>query len=358
MAPRARYALVAVTLVVVSAVAVAVALQADPSSLRGRVDPDNLAVGPPLPTLEGGTEWINSAELGPADLDGKVVVYDFWTYSCINCIRTLPHLRAWHDRYAADGLVIVGVHTPEFLFEHSRANVEDATDRHRVDWPVVMDNDMAIWNRFGNAYWPTKYVADRQGRLRYRHIGEGAYGETEAVIRSLLGVGDGEPPAAAAGQGDDQPAASAGVTHETYLGLRRGDVGADRGTHTYPAVGALEPGEARLVGRWTASDERVTAESAGAAVVLAYRSREVNLVMTPPPDGSGPVDVIIELDGEPLPEDFRTPDTSVGPDGETFVRVDHNGLYRLVLGPGIGEHELRLTSSRGGLSAFAFTFGA
>lgn len=357
MASRGRYAVVAAALVAVSAFAVVFALRVDPASLAGGVDPDNLPVGPAVPGVEGGVAWLNSPELGGADLGGKVVLYDFWTYSCVNCVRTLPYLRAWYDRYAADGLVIVGVHSPEFNFERSRANVEAATARLGVTWPVVMDNDLAIWQRFGNAYWPSKYVADRTGRLRYRHIGEGAYEETEEVLRVLLGVDEAAPRAAPPGAGD-RGLADGAVTAETYLGLRRGATGAQRGEATYGEPGPLAPGEARLAGTWFADDERVTARSAGAAVVLAYRAREVNLVMTAPPGGSGPAEVAVELDGEPLPPAYRTADTVVAADGATVVRVEVDGLYRLVLGPAVEERTLRLTVRAPGVSAFAFTFGA
>ena len=343
-------------LTVLAVAAVVVAAQTDPDRLGStRVDPDRLPVGPDAPSLAGGTGWLNSPALARADLAGKVVIYDFWTYSCVNCVRTLPYLRAWHDRYRHDGLVIVGVHSPEFDFERSPANVEAATRRLGVAWPVVVDSDRAIWDRFSIAYWPTKYVADRDGRVRYRHIGEGRYEETEDVLRSLLGLDPASPRAVT--PGDETPAGETEeITAETYLGLQRGTTGARPGRATYPEPGPLVPGEARLVGDWEAGDQSVTAASPGAAIVLGYRAGEVNLVLTVPA-GAAPVDVVVERDGKPLPPEARTVDTVVDPGGATAVRVDHPGLYRLVGADGVAEHVLRLTVGDAGVAAFAFTFG-
>ena len=355
---RLRYGLPAAALVLVSVGAVLVAANTDPDRLGNRsTDPRTLPAGKPAGPLDGATGWINTPALAPGDLAGKVVVYDFWTYSCINCVRTLPHLRAWHERYARDGAVIVGVHSPEFDFEYARANVESAVRRLGVTWPVAVDNDKTIWDAFRNAYWPTKYVADRDGRIRYKHIGEGAYQETEDVLRSLLGVDPASPRATLpAGRHDgDPPPAGDAITPETYLGTTRGTAGARPGLITYSEPGPLATGECRLAGPWGAEAQKVTAAAAGAAIVLAYRSREVNLVMTPPKGGA--VDVQIEVDGRPLPPELRTVDTVVDSSGGTYVHVDHDGLYRLVLGPGVAEHTVRVTARQPEVAAFAFTFG-
>ncbi len=348
-------------LVVVAVAAVLFAARTDPGRLGiGNVDPQRLPAVGAAPGLEGGRGWINSAPLTGADLAGKVVVYDFWTYSCVNCVRTLPHLRAWWDRYRADGLVIVGVHSPEFDFEHARGNVEDATRRLNVSWPVVLDNDLAIWDRFANQYWPTKYVADRTGQVRNRHIGEGRYEETEDVLRSLLGVDPASPRATEAAAENGQPSeAQQNITRETYLGTLRGSTGARLGRATYPepGPGSLASGEARLVGDWETDGQSVTARSPGAAIVLSYRAAEVNLVMTDRPL-SDPVEVVVELDGAPVPPEARTPDIVVDGSGATVLRVDHDGMYRMVRGEKVGEHTLRLTARGPGTAAFAFTFGA
>ena len=358
MNARLRFGLPAAALALISVGAVLAAARTDPDRLAGRsTDPQRLPAGQPAGPPDGATGWINSPPLGAGDLAGKVVVYDFWTYSCVNCVRTLPHLRAWHDRYARDGVVIVGVHSPEFDFEHARANVEAAVRRLGVTWPVAVDNDKAIWDSFRNSYWPTKYVADREGRIRYNHIGEGGYQATEDVLRSLAGV-DPESPRAAApagGDGDPPTAAGDGITPETYLGTTRGTAGARPGLITYPEPGPLAAGECRLAGPWGAEPQKVTAAAPGAAIVLAYRAREVNLVMTPPRTGA--VEVQVELDGQPLPPERRTVDTVVDERGATFVRVDHDGLYRLVLSPAVEAHTVRLTARQPEVAAFAFTFG-
>lgn len=355
---RLRYGIPAAALVALSVGAILLAAHTNPSRVgAGSTAPQQLpAAQSPGGPLTGATGWINSAPLGPADLAGKVVVYDFWTYSCVNCVRTLPYLRAWYDRYGRDGLVIVGVHSPEFDFEHAQGNVEAATRRLGVTWPVALDNDKAIWNAFENAYWPADYIADRDGHFRYKHIGEGGYKETEDELRNLLGVNAASPRAASPAGGDDSAAAvNDQITPETYLGVERGTEGAHSGLSTYPAPGPLATGDTRLVGTWTADPENVTASDAGASIVLAYRADEVNLVMTPP--SSGAVDVQVEVDGHPLPADFRTPDTVVEPGGATVVHVDRDDLYRLVRSPKVEEHTVRVTARQPGLSAFAFTFG-
>jgi len=365
--PR-RFLIAAVVLVVVAIGAVVVARSVDPSRLSGtKVDPTKLAVGKAAPGLTGARGWLNSAPLGPGDLAGKVVVYDFWTYSCVNCIRTLPYVRSWYDRYGRDGLVVVGVHSPEFDFEKVHANVQKAVTRLAVTWPVALDDDMAIWDRFDNHYWPAKYVTDRQGRLRYTHSGEGEYGVTEDVIRNLLGV-DPASPRAGAANGPAEDDTATGTTRETYLGVERGSADAQAGPATYPEPGAISRHEVRLVGEWVADAQSVEARAPGAAVVLSYRAKEVNLVFNPPvgpagPAGpgseavTGPVDVVVTLDGEPLPAADRTPDTVVEADGTTLVRVDRSDLFRLVVTPSSDDHLLRLTATSPGVRAFAFTFG-
>jgi len=353
---RLMYGVLALLLVVAAVAGVVVASGSDPSSVSGSVDTEHLPVGPPPPSMSLAKGWINSEPLTTADLRDKVVVYDIWTYSCVNCVRTLPYLEAWYDRYAADGLVIIGVHSPEFEFEKDHDNVADATQRLGVDYPVALDDDMDIWNAFGNQYWPAKYIADRKGRVRYLHFGEGGYEESEAVIRTLLGVKADEPFATVDDANPDRPELDRPVTAETYLGVLRGSTGAPLGASTSPEPGDLALGDARLVGAWTSGNEEVESDEAGAAIVMRYQAGEVNLVMAAP-DGA-PIDVTVELDGLPLAPAFRTPQTMVDESGATFVRVTASDLYRLVLAPEIGDHTLRLTARAPGLQAFAFTFGA
>jgi thiol-disulfide isomerase/thioredoxin len=349
-----RYLLMAAALVAVAVAGVLAAVHTNPTKLSaGGTNLSDLPVGPQAPAVNG-KGWLNTAPLTKADLAGKVVVYDFWTYSCVNCVRTIPYVRSWYDRYRQDGLVVIGVHSPEFDFEKNHANVARAVRDLGVTWPVAFDDNMDTWNAFNNQYWPAKFITDRQGRIRYFHPGEGSYSETEDVIRSLLGLPASAPRAAAPRGGStlqqDQP-----VTPETYLGLERGTAGARLGPATYPDTGTPPPDTARLGGSWSAAGQYVAATRAGAAIVLHYRAREVNLVLSPA--SSGPVDVIVLLDGKPLPPAFRTTQTMVDGQGRTFVRVGAADLYRLALGPAVEDHVLRLEAEGPGVEAFAFTFG-
>ena len=252
-------------LVVVAAVAVFVAAGTSPSTIAGYQniesidDLDVLREGP-QPSLTIGQGFLNTKPLTDNALKGKVVVYDFWTYSCINCVRTLPYLRAWHERYARDGLVLVGVHSPEFQFEKDHGNVRDAVKRLDVTYPVVFDDDMDIWNAFKNQYWPAKYVTDRDGDVRYAHFGEGEYSQTENVLRVLLGVDQDSPRAADPRQPESK--LTAAVTRETYLGTERG--GTTR---------------VKLGGRWSEHEEHVESTTAHEVLDIEYLAGEVNLVM-------------------------------------------------------------------------------
>jgi thiol-disulfide isomerase/thioredoxin len=353
---RRVYLWAALGLVVLSVVAIWIASQADPSDTVAAIDVKNLPVGRPVPEVRP-KGWLNSPPLVAADLSGKVVVYDFWTYSCVNCVRTLPYLRAWYDRYRNDGLVIVGVHSPEFDFEKDHGNVEQAVSRLKVTWPVALDDDMAVWGAFANRYWPAKWITDRQGRIRYFHPGEGSYRETEDVIRSLLGVVGSSPRAQDPKEPQTAPDEVAqNITQETYLGTERGSV-AEEGQHAY------QPGDLRLhqpglAGTWQGGPQEIRSVSPDASLSLRYLAREVNLVMAPGLPGTGPVDVTVALAGKPIPESFRTADIRVDDHGATYVQVQASDLYRLAFGPRVEQHTLRLTPRLPGLEAFAFTFGA
>ncbi|MCU1360247.1 MAG: alkyl hydroperoxide reductase/Thiol specific antioxidant/Mal allergen, partial [Ilumatobacteraceae bacterium] len=190
-----RYLFAALALVFLAAGAVVFASRANPSSLGGA---DATGDGSTAPALEA-KGWINSAPLTQADLAGKVVVYDFWTYSCVNCVRTIPYVRSWYDRYKDDGLVIIGVHSPEFDFEKNHDNVAKAVTKLGVDYPVALDDDMAIWHEFANQYWPADYIFDRSGHEADTHFGEGGYDDTENLLRKLLGVAASSPRAVVKG---------------------------------------------------------------------------------------------------------------------------------------------------------------
>lgn len=317
--------------------------------------------GGPLPVLgrapgfDGGTRWFNSAPLTQARLRGRVVLVDVWTYSCINCLRTVPYLRAWHERYAAAGLTIVGVHAPEFAFERSAGNVADAIRREQVRWPVVQDNDLAIWNAWGNQYWPTQYLVDAQGRVRTVEIGEGDYAERERNIRALLAeAGRARVPGGAPVRpaGAEQPGGHL-ITPESYLGAARamsfdGD-GVVAGPHDYPALPStsLPTSHLRFAGRWNVGRERALAGK-GAALQVGFRARKVFLVLSSP---GRPRQVRVELDGAPLPDRLAGDDVR---SGRLTVRADR--LYRLVELPATGDGTLTLRPAPG-VRGYAFTFG-
>jgi len=288
----------------------------------------------PAPDFVGIDEWLNSKSLTMQELRGKVVLVDFWTYSCINCLRTLPHLEAWYRMYRKDGFVVVGVHTPEFAFEHVPSNVRAAADRLGVRYPVALDNEYGTWNAYGNQYWPAEYLIDRNGQLRHAHFGEGDYGGTEAAIRSLLGEKPGSP--ASDRLRDLTPSGS--LTPETYLGYGRIDrfTGSKlypdkEATYSFPP--ALGKDDFAYGGRWTVRVQRIVAGK-DARLELRYYARKVYLVL----GGHGTVQVLV--DGKP----------------HGVVRVTSDRLYTLVDRDSIEEATLELRFSPG-VSAYAFTFG-
>lgn len=350
---RLGYLVAAGVVAALAVSAVVVAAGSNPSSVAGKVGVRNLTVGPKAPARLDAKGWLNSAPMTAADFRGKVVLYDFWTFSCVNCVRTIPHVRAWWDRYRADGLVVVGVHSPEFEFEKKHANVSAAVQHLGVTWPVALDDDMTIWNAFNNQYWPAKYITDRQGRIRYRHFGEGGYDETENVVRALLGVPSSAPRAGKAPMTD--ATTNVVINPETYLGTDHPRPTIQAGTRDYPEPGTVTAPDVGLAGVWTAQGEYVNAERAGSSMVLGVHAREVNLVMAT--KGGTPVDVDVELDGKPVPVGDRGASLHAGADSKTLVTVQASDLYRLIAAPGVEDHQLRLTATAPGLVAYVFTFG-
>jgi len=286
----------------------------------------------PAPSLAGGGNWFNSPPLTMQKLRGKVVLVDFWTYSCINCLRTLPQLEAWDAKYRKDGLVIVGVHTPEFAFEHVPSNVKGAISRLDVKYPVVQDNDYKIWNAYSNQYWPAEYLIDRKGDVRHAHFGEGEYDRTEKLIRSLLGVDRGSLTEVR----DQTPEGE--LTPESYIGYSRAErfVGGElqpgrAATYRFPPT--VPQDDLALDGRWTVLQERAIA-GPGAKLRLRFHAAKVYLVL----GGKGRVDVVVD-----------------GTKQQT-VRVNGDRLYTLVNSKRTLDSllELRFTP---GVAAYAFTFG-
>jgi thiol-disulfide isomerase/thioredoxin len=283
--------------------------------------------------------------------EGKVVLLDFWTYTCINCLRTLPQLKAWDAAYRDDGLVIVGVHTPEFAFEKDAGNVERAIADNGIRYPVVQDNEYGTWTAYGNRFWPAKYLIGADRQLRYIHFGEGAYDTTEAAIRSLLAEA-GDPSLGAAARASAATADPGARTPETYLGYERaeGFVVPPRpgiSTYTAPAAGELGLDQFAYGGRWRVGREAATAIR-GATLSLGFQARRVFLVLG---SARGPGRVQVLLDGERISDDAAGGDVSGG-----NASVTRQRLYRLVDLADAGRHTLELRFDPG-ISAYAFTFG-
>ena len=325
--------------------------------------PPPLPVLGAMPPLPPGATWLNGSPVSREQLKGKVVLIDFWTYSCINCLRTLPHLRAWAEKYRNQGLVVIRVHSPEFAFERDLANVREATRKLQVTYPVVLDNDLAIWKAFQNRYWPAHYFIDARGQIRHVHYGEGAYARSERVIQQLLkeaGRKGGATALVDPKASGSQAAAPSGPlpSPETYLGFER----ADR-----CASGALLPPAARnyalpadlalnhwgLAGRWWVDSEKATSSSPGGRLVYRFRARDLHLVLGPGASNR-PVRFRMRIDGAP-PGDSHGSDTDALGNGV----VQQHRLHQLVrLRTGSERaHTFAIEFLDPGVQAYAFTFG-
>jgi cytochrome c biogenesis protein CcdA/thiol-disulfide isomerase/thioredoxin len=306
-----------------------------------------LGVAPEFADTE---KWFNSPPLTLAGLRGKAVLLDFWTYTCVNCLRTLPQVEAWYRKYKGDGLVVVGVHTPEFPFERIAANVEDAIDANGVTYPVVQDNEYGTWDAYGNQFWPAGYLIDASGNIRYVHFGEGGDRATERAIRSVLA----ERGAKRLGGETNvhlQVPSKTTTTPESYLGLSRLERFANKplrpGTREYQAPSELLPNELAYSGRWTLALEGATA-AGNSSLDLNFGARRVFLVLGSP---GKPRKMEVLLDGSPIPDSLAGPDVHGG-----IVTVDGQRLYSLVDLPKVEHHTLTLRLASG-ISGYAFTFG-
>ncbi|MBE7209463.1 MAG: redoxin domain-containing protein [Gluconacetobacter diazotrophicus] len=289
----------------------------------------------PAPEFAGIKGWLNGGPLTMAALRGKVVLVDFWAYSCINCIRTLPFLEKWQAEYGPKGLQVVGVHTPEFRFETKPANIESAIRRFNINYPVAEDDDMATWKAFNNQYWPAEYLIDRQGNIVRVHAGEGEYDVTENAIRRLLGV-DG-----AVGTENGADLARIG-SPEMYLGSDRVENLASPqaprpGTQDFTAPNALPLNRFALEGRWTLAPEQATLATGTGRILLHARSGKIFTVASSPK----PVMVAVTVDGKP----------------QAPVTIRESRLYTLFDSTDYGEHQVELSVPAPGLSVFTFTFG-
>jgi thiol-disulfide isomerase/thioredoxin len=295
----------------------------------------------PLSALDRAPVWLNSEPLTAEALRGRVVLVDFWTFSCVNWLRTLPYVSAWAERYADRGLVVVGVHAPEFGFEHDLDNVRRATAELGVGYPVVIDNDFAIWRAFGNRYWPAVYLVDRDGRVRFRHFGEEAYDETERAIQELLGLEEALVDVTADGLSAAADWDSLG-SPETYLGYARGKRRSDQ------SADDLALNQWALAGRWAVGEESAVLDAAGGSIAYRFAGRDVNLVLS-----GGPSRFTVRLDGRPPGADH-----GVDVDESGTGTLDEPRMYQLVRQRGAGEERtFEIEFGDPGARAYVFTFG-
>ncbi|WP_021025202.1 thioredoxin family protein, partial [Comamonas sp. B-9] len=326
----------------------------------------SLPVESTRPSLDGGTQWLNAEPQSIPALRGKVVLVNFWTYSCVNCLRTLPYVKAWAQKYADRGLVVVGVHAPEFAFEKDRSNVEKALQQLKISYPVVQDNGFRIWRAFNNQYWPALYLVDAQGRVRHHQFGEGGYAATERALNELLR--EAQAPSAATApastantvpdtQGLGMAADTASLrSPELYLGYDKGgslrlagrpvpDKAAD-----YQAA-SLRLNTWTLQGNWTLMPELVQANEAGGRLALRFEARDANLVLGAA--GAGPLRFRITIDGQP-PGSHHGSDV----DAQGYGQVDATRLYQLVRQQGpVKQRTVEIEFLDAGAQGYAFTFG-
>ena len=329
------------------------------------------------PEITGIRAWINSGPLTIEELRGKVVLVDFWTYTCVNCIRTFPYLKQWHAKYADDGLVIIGVHSPEFDFEKNYSNVLQATRDYGITWPVAQDNDFKTWRNYSNRFWPAKYLIDKDGVVRYTHFGEGAYDETEKQIRRLL--------VDAGASLQDSPFDPSGTQplDRTYMESRRGTVTrelyagfvlAELGQYVrqpeffknpgsvveLEAPEELKPGSIYFDGAWVVGPESTrhgrTTTGYEDALSLVYSARSLNAVLTS--ESGQPYTVRVTLNGKFLTEENQGQDITIADNGESFLTVNAPRMYNVVEASAYAEdNALTMSSNSDDFGIFAFTFG-
>jgi len=312
-----------------------------------------------LPALTGATMWLNSPPLSPDQLRGKVVLVDFWTYSCINCLRALPYVNAWAAKYKNHGLVVIGVHSPEFAFEKDEANVRRAVKDLSITYPVAMDNDLKIWQAFNNEYWPADYFIDSQGRIRGHAFGEGDYDKSERIIQQLLmEAGFKDVPGSIVnpqGAGAQAPPDMNDIqSPETYIGYAKaqnfqGQIYEDE-AHLYVPQLAYDRNQWGLAGSWTVSDEKAVLQRAPGKIIFRFHSRDLHLVLGP---GQKPVRFRVSLDGA-SPGSAHGADTDANGNG----MIAEQRLYQLVRQQGqVGDHTFTIEFFEPGVQAFSFTFG-
>jgi len=326
-------------------------------------EPPSIVGSFPLHGLSGATGWINSKPLTARDLKGKVVLVDFWTYSCINCLRSLPYIEAWSQKYKDSGLVVIGVHTPEFDFEKQSPNVQKAVQKFGITYPIALDSDHAVWDAFHNEYWPAHYFIDARGKVRFAHFGEGNYDQSERWIQQLLQEGAGKPMGAGAVSVHAQGVEAAADTNEvhspeTYIGYARAEHFASPGgikqdaEKAYTAPAQLALNQWGLSGKWVDHEQIAVLKAVGGKIVFHFHARDLHLVLGPTADGK-PVRYRVTIDGH-APGDNHGVDTDA--DGSGIV-TDHR-LYQLVRQKGaVTDHVFAIEFEDPGVQAFSFTFG-
>jgi thiol-disulfide isomerase/thioredoxin len=315
-----------------------------------------------LPSFEGATGWLNSKPLTADDLHGKVVLVDFWTYTCINWLRTLGYVRAWHEKYQEHGLVVVGVHTPEFPFERDADNVRWAAAHQRLEYPIALDPEYAVWRAFSNNYWPAVYITDAEGTIQHMHFGEGGYEECEMVIQMLLREagqdGVGNDLVSVAGEGFEAQADWGTLASpETYLGYRQGrnfvsaDAAALNEPREFDVPERLERNQWALSGNWTLGPGKSVANGADGTLAFRFHARDVNLVMSP--SASGPLAYRVLVDGEP-PGDAHGLDVDESGNGT----LDRPRLHQLIRERrAITDRTVEITFLAPGAEIYCITFG-
>jgi thiol-disulfide isomerase/thioredoxin len=339
--------------------------------------------GPAAADIAGIAEWINSEPLTLSDLRGNVVLLDFWTYTCVNCIRTFPHLKRWHDQYADDGLVVLGIHTPEFEFEKDPTNVRQATKDYGITWPVALDNDYVTWDNYQNIFWPAKYLIDQEGRVRHQQIGEGGYATAEEHIRQLLEEAGADlsddPQAPLPDHLPDvkfEAAPDAEVTRELYAGYERGAFELQYYGQGYTdqldyyrlsgetlrlvAPEYLQPNLIYFHGLWSSEPQKARHARQTTDfedyVALVFSARSVNAVLTT--EAGEEHKVRVTMDGKYLTEENRGEDVIIGADGESYLWIDESRMYRVVENPNYAQRKtLRLSANSDRFGLYAFTFG-
>lgn len=323
------------------------------------------------PDLVGGPEdWINSEPLQFSDFPGKAILLDIFDYTCVNCLRTIPYVKEWHERYKNFGLVVIGIHAPEFDFASSRGNVERAVKQLEIAYPVVMDNDYINWSNYANRFWPRKILIDETRRIVHDRIGEGGYGEFESVIQQVvhrLNPGAPMPPLMEPIRPEDREGARCyKATPETYAGYRRGSLGNAEGYHLGKTVNYTDPGEHEdgkiyLRGTWSATNEALIharrTELPEDYLALQFHAAGLNAVIRPEREGAE-FDVFVTLDDEPLPPDRAGDDIRYNHEGFAYIHVDFPRMYSIMDSDKFEPHEIRLATTSDAFGIYAFTFGS